>query len=410
MIKIKTIKASKKRVSKRLKRFLLNNHMKKIYEALRQGEDSKNYFDFSSTDGSKISYLKGSRIPDKSHLLFDKPYRLKYGYHTSIGKILSGSPLVTNDDIIWASKKFFQRRTNFQVEVTTEICKHYLEKNYSKEIQGGSLYSSCMRYAECESYIRAYEIFGSDIVKLAVILDDKGGVLARALLWQDVKNFKGGTGKYLDRVYAVNDNIESVMYSWAEAQGFRTYNQSTGGLSVSVEIDDDTPLPYFDTFQHYQDGVLNTCDGTCLDSTSGYSLREVDGYICDRCGDRVNGDDIHWSDYERQYLCNDCGTYSDYIDDYIAESNACYSNYKDVYFPSGHEDWVYSDYEEDWVLLDDTVYTESGEYIFCDHARYDDETDGYYTIDEYDDLIAERKEAEELEEAEEDEAEEEALV
>lgn len=372
------IKPKKKRLSKKLKRFLKDNNLTEIYTALRNTSGTQDYFDFSTVDKSKISYLKGSRIPEKTHLIFNKDYRKSYAYHTSVGKLISG--MVDNAVIVNASKAFFKLENNFEVTITSEICKYYLHNNYSKLEQGGSLYSSCMRHRECQAYISVYEDMGADRVQLAVILDKEGGVLGRALLWHAESVEENRKVDYLDRVYAVNDNIEDILYQWARDKKMLNYeNGLSETLHINYTISERQPLPYFDTFYHYGDGVLSTSNDYCnyeLRETCGETLQELGGSRCDNCDELYNEDDLRYCEDAEEYRCEECCRYSEYYNAWFAYS-CNFSSYEDTYFPEDSDDFVWINGLEDYIL--------------CDHAMYDEETDQHYTIEDYDTLIAERE-------------------
>ena len=98
-LKIKD-KIMSKLISHDLKKFLLDNDLSCIHEDLINSDNGNNYFDFSTTDKSKISYLKGDRIPDDTSLLFDDEYRKTKAYHTKLGKLLSDDMKQNNNEDI----------------------------------------------------------------------------------------------------------------------------------------------------------------------------------------------------------------------------------------------------------------------------------------------------------------------
>jgi len=382
---------SKKYISDDLKEFLKSNDLLAVLEALENREDSKNYFDFSYTDKSKVSYLTQDRIPDNLSLLFDKEYRVSKAYHTKIGKLISDA--VSNDVIVFASKKFFARQNSFDIILVDNICYNYLESSYSRDESGngGSLYNSCMRYDECQDYTAIYEYFGKDVVQLAVILNADKKVLARALFWNCIDS-NDNSVKYLDRVYAVNDNIGSMMYNWAEENGFLSYNKTKPELRIDVNIPDDHPLPYFDSFRYYEDGILSTESGKyCLDSTDGQCLDEMSNdFYCNNCGESVDEGDRRYSNCEDRDLCPNCSVWSDYMDDYLSESEAVYSEHSNTYICAGHDDFVYSEYHSDYLHRDDVVPI-GDDFVLASEAIFDNVSEEWFLKDDYDNLIAERE-------------------
>lgn len=74
----------------------------------------------------------------------------------------------------------------------------YLEDNYAEELRciKSTLHNSCMRHAECQDFFEFYE---KADVKIAVALDEKGKVCARAILWQINDSLY-----FLDRIYSIS--------------------------------------------------------------------------------------------------------------------------------------------------------------------------------------------------------------
>ena len=86
-------------------------------------------------------------------------------------------------------------------------------------------------------------------------------------------------------------------------------------------------MPYVDSFRYYDgDYRLSTKSRSdfdmALDSTDGEIGRNV--IYCARCGERFVGseedlpDDIHWSEYNDGYYCDDCCWWCEYLEDYIS--------------------------------------------------------------------------------------------
>lgn len=89
---------------------------------------------------------------------------------------------------------------NFSVEIwePEKIRIAYLEDNYAEELKciKSTLHNSCMRHAECQDFFEFYEKADA---KIAVALDKKGKVCARAILWQINNSLY-----FLDRIYSIS--------------------------------------------------------------------------------------------------------------------------------------------------------------------------------------------------------------
>jgi len=101
MQNIKTIKTKRKRLSKKLKKFLSKNGFTNISDALKSSTSQNDYFDFSNTQAGKISYIKKSRMPQKLSNIYDADYRISYGTHAKIGKLID----INNEENPYAQKE-----------------------------------------------------------------------------------------------------------------------------------------------------------------------------------------------------------------------------------------------------------------------------------------------------------------
>jgi hypothetical protein len=378
MLKFKHVK-NKKSISKRLKRFLVLNNLSSIYTALEADKTSKNYFDFSVSDRSKISYLRGDRVPQYSHLYYNNAYRKSKAFHTSIGKLVADSN-VSQAEIQKASALL--QYQNSKIIITDKIQYYYHENNYSK--LSGNLGNSCMRHDSLQDAIKLYEIIGKGIVQLAVILDSDDKVLARGLLWYTARDNDNNNIIYLDRVYGVDDNYQTKLYDWAEQKGYKHYKNNSNHLSIKVSIDNNIPLPYMDTFRYYNyDGYLNNNDGdVCLESTDARTIEELDdNYECEHCHNTVSRNEILYIDDYGIYLCDGCWVYSEDEQRHIPEKYAIEINGE--YYSEDNENICYSDYDSQYYLIDDCVYSEyHNSYLACQDVVFCESDDDYYFIND----------------------------
>jgi hypothetical protein len=161
-----------------------------------------------------------------------------------------------------------------------------IEKYYKKEScqPGGSLGNSCMAGKSAEfKYIFDIYTKNPQVVKLVVVLDNRGMCVSRALLWKvsellpyyntekfysNMKNFKEeglfnveGEYQFLDRVYFVRDWHEQMIFNWAKEKGIahkwgsqmRWNGQVTSVPNCKIRLNKIAyrNFPYLDTFKYY---------------------------------------------------------------------------------------------------------------------------------------------------------------
>jgi hypothetical protein len=102
-----------------------------------------------------------------------------------------------------------------------DIVKWYNERKYAPG--GGSLNNSCMRHEQCESYTQMYADHPN--CSLAIMVNDDGQLVARALVWRGVKAKNQNTRKvrtitFMDRVYTQLDHYAPLMTAWAASVGY----------------------------------------------------------------------------------------------------------------------------------------------------------------------------------------------
>ena len=381
-----------KSISNDLIDLLLENNLENIIDDLKNSKDSKDYFDLSYSDRSKISYLKGDRIPENEDLLYDTYYRESKAYHTKIGKLLSDN--ISQYDVQRISKIMYTRESEFNLSITDKICHYYNENNYSQDHGiNGQLHNSCMRYDSLESAIRLYENMGNHKVQLLIVLDHNDLLIARALLWHDV-DYNNDKIKYLDRIYSANDNVSQLLSDYADQNGILKYGESHGELRVNIDIDGDDYIPYFDTFNHYShSGYLSSTYADIeFSSTEGESMNDIDSQECYECNSRFDRDDLFYSECDNCHYCGDCGiwiddyvyninqcvqvndtwyhkesdkiVYSEHQQEYLESENAIYIDSENDYFDSDSNDIVYSEYNGDYMLLENATYSEYHEDYF----------------------------------------------
>lgn len=160
-----------------------------------------NYLDIDYNTG-KVSYL-----PIEKTLKKDFESELAYvdsnRKTTTIGRLLNKfnwAPYLDRCDIERISNFVSGYGETLSVEIwePEKIRIAYLEDNYAEELKciKSTLHNSCMRHAECQDFFEFYEKADA---KIAVALDKKGKVCARAILWQINNSLY-----FLDRIYSIS--------------------------------------------------------------------------------------------------------------------------------------------------------------------------------------------------------------
>ncbi len=154
------------------------------------------------------------------------------------------------------------------VVVSGEDIRYWYSKN-NYESENGSLGSSCMRYVYCSDYFDIYTD-NPDVCSLAILKNDNGKLMGRALLWTDMDG-----NKWMDNVYCAKDYIAHIFSNWASKNNYR---KIVGGTTVSIDVNggEYRGYPYLDSLYYYyiDKGILsnrNNLGGSYL------LLTETDG-------------------------------------------------------------------------------------------------------------------------------------
>ena len=164
-------------------------------------------------------------------------------------------------------KSYFNYDPNMLKIVEGEdVKKYYLEDNYFRPdgYRYGTLWNSCMRQSERNKFMNLY-VFND--VKMLVLFSEDGKVRARALLWENIKEFDSdNTYKFMDRIYTVYDHDVDIFKKWAKENGYLTKWEQNAKTELYIDVDGNPErkhlyvilekhnlswYPYLDTFKYY---------------------------------------------------------------------------------------------------------------------------------------------------------------
>lgn len=238
--------------------------------------------------------------------------------------------------------KFSKLSEGFSLVKGNSIKKWYLEDNY---VPGsGQLNNSCMRQSHKQDFFEIY-VQNPEVCQLLILLDDRGLLLGRALLWKLIPG-SGKSDYYLDRIYTRFDNDADKFKNWymdflKNPDDFSAYYyKSNASLSVQLKNWKFEKYPYMDTFEilGYESGLLKRRRERneveyYLQYTDGsythpdYNWSEIyDRYLHDRESVFIDGEyymiDDCVRDYRNNYILKDDAIYSDYYDSYVKKRNS----------------------------------------------------------------------------------------
>lgn len=235
-----------------------------------------------------ISYLPFKRIESVMSNGLD-PFDEKSGrVYLKVGRIVSKlfskhllEQYVNDSDVEYfvnQYKAFFDQSNKKMIVVEGEdIRKYYLDRNYDGPEQG-TLWRSCMRYSDRQSFLDLY-VENPDKVKMLVMLNNRDGVdyvIGRSLLWDSVEDYIGNKLKIMDRIYTIFDSDVLVFKKWARENGYINKSYQNAKSQNIFEVDNKEIImdlkvilpnhqldtyPYLDSFQFY-----NQMNGTFYNS------------------------------------------------------------------------------------------------------------------------------------------------
>jgi len=212
------------------------------------------YLDLSKNNPYKISFIHKSRIKNIDDVWSKNRYILKPG--KLLKKII---PNLSNKKIEKFSNHYkgaidnIKNNYDFKIINGNELKKYYHYSYYYK--MTGSLEKSCMKYDHSQNLL---DIYISNNIKMLILLKDNK-LLGRTLLWETEQDIK-----IMDRIYSINEKIDSIFYKWAtknnyyrkktnkwnDTINFITPNNEDVQLLLSIKLKTIPNIyPYLDTFK-----------------------------------------------------------------------------------------------------------------------------------------------------------------
>lgn len=332
----------------------------------------------------------------------EHPYKMKAGkFITAIIRETELGQILSDQVINWLSEEFSADWQTYTFGQTPDVVLH-VDDNFAK------IYSDhwCRAFNGCSCMVgRDRHSFYEDAVeaKAAYITDKEGYVLARAIIFTDVRDEDGNKWRLLERQYAKESNevlkrtlidllikageIDAYKQVGAGCSESRAFVANDGAsladkkFSIRCDLDTYDTLSYQDSFKYYDyDGNIAY---NYADSRYDYNLDTTDLNLE---GDYDDDDDQAYDEYH-DYNCDEtrlCYYHGqeisvdvDNLEDFIwIESHNEYHH---------HEDCTQCDACGEWLVKEDATYNSDAEAYFCNsecEAKYIKENFFYA---EYDD-------------------------
>lgn len=345
------------------------SHLKEIEEE----PDSDNKYGFNTKD-SRINLV--GQMYDHSHLsnIFKKsrnPVRIGKFVNKVLGAKYNPTQVEEFVNKLRASKEKSAER--FLMVEGDDIAFWYKVENYA-EIKG-QLGNSCMK----EKPSNFFEIYteNPEVCRMLVLLEDDK-LIGRALIWKLSyaraygKNLEDGI-YFMDRQYTIKESDVDKFRAYAVENGWAykannnhrslepiTYNDETFNCTMRVDVKDlsYSKFPYIDTFRRYSpnSNALFNDEEDSGDYEGDYILDQTDGTY------REIEDGI-WSEWHLRMLAEDSAVWSDWADSYLDSEHAIRvgdgSRINHGWYPDNCEDIVYDEWNDIYIHVDDSVYSEA---------------------------------------------------
>ena len=269
----------------------------------------------------------------------------------------------------------------FELVSGDDINTWYNWENYSK--MEGTLGNSCM--AKKSGIFNIYTE-NPEMCQLLILLNEEDKLIGRALIWK-LKSLNIHKSDeeviFMDRQYSILESDVEKFRNYAKEKGwsykcynnhhsFGTMNYKGEDKNVSMTIEvkqkDYRRYPYMDTFRRYnhETGLLYNDDDQDSDNEGQYILDDTGGGYSE-----VEGG--VWSEWHDRMIPEDEAVYSDQYGDHLLRDYAVRidvgSSRRRGWYHQDDDDVVYDEHSDEYVHVDDAVYSDIyGNWIWDERA------------------------------------------
>ena len=315
----------------------------------------------------------------------DHPYKMRAGkFITAIIKETELGRALSDTVINWLAEEFTADWSTYTMGKTPEVTLHVddnFEKIYSEHFCKDFRGCSCMVGRDRHSF---YE--NAVDAKAAYITDKEGFILARAIVFTDVKDETGKKWRLCERQYSRESNeiwkraLVDLLIKGGHISGYkqigagcsesRAFVDNEGNslhtkrFTIKCSLGCDDILSYQDSFKYYD--YDNEIAGNWRDFPHEYELDTTDFSLNSEDDPDAEDGPSEWDDYH-QYnawetrLCYYHGeeVYVDEenLEDFVCLENGSYHHRDDV---------VRCEACNKWILKDDALHNDTIEGYFCD--------------------------------------------
>lgn len=340
----------------------------------------------------------------------ERVYKMKAGkFFTSIIKETEIGQILSEQVVNWLSEEFTQDWQTYTFGQTPNV-----ELHVDDDFKLIYDVDACRYFNGCSCMVgRDRHSFYEEAVdaKAAYLLDIDGYVLARAIIFTDVKDEDGNKWRLLERQYSKESNevlkrllvdmlikgnyIDGYKQIGAGCSESRAFVANDGTsladkkFSIRCELDTYATLSYQDSFKFYDydksiaynyadvryDYNLDTTDLNLEGDDDDQAYDEYHDYNCDETricyyhGEEISVDvdnleDFIWIDSLNEYYHKDDCTQCDSCGKWLVKEEATYNSDAEAYFCNDQceakyikENYFYAEYDDDYFHNEDDITT-----------------------------------------------------